>query len=826
LSETNARVRASLAFGAAFIARSSNASTDAVTLPSIPVRRPPQEMLMLHRSPTLGRMLLASLLLCLFACTEDTQIAAPGTIARVPGRASASVMYTSGNVTMSDLGLLPSGTNSQAVAISNAGVIVGNARTTTEPPCWYLSVECTLSVSWPSFGASIVSYDYLTQCYGPTTSYSRGINAAGTVVGSGQCYWSNVQYGFVRGTDGVVTQLPGIADYGAAFDVNDNDIAVGYANVTGCEYPGPLYGSVICERAAVWDLSGPAITVTSLGDPPGGQRSYAFAINNASTVVGYFYNGSADRAFVRPVGGTLTDIGTLSGDVASRAQGLSEGGMIVGYSMNVSGQKRAFSWTSGGGMQIVGTLGGTESNATAVNDVGIIVGSSRVAGGAWHAFAAKSGVLVDLGVLPGHSSSEALAINAGGEIVGVSHGPSGDRAVRWTVSFPGATPTGSNVNVNPIDATTGDAAPVSVTFSNVTSGGSTTVTSGTVGHGNSAPAAPNGFRLGSPPTYYDVATTAAFSGSITLCFDYSGASYGNENKLKLLHYTGSSWVDVTTTLNTTTNIICGTATSLSPYLVAEENVTPVVTTIGLPAAPIALGVTATMSASFTDDNTGDTHQATVTWDDGATNAATVTETSGAGSAAGTHTYAAAGVYTVNVSVSDGFLTGTRSSADDQPAYIVVYDPSAGFVTGGGWINSGQGACQLSSCASNGSTTGKASFGFVSRYAKGTNTPSGDTEFLFKAGGLTFNSTSYQWLVVAGAKAQYKGIGTIAGASGTYGFLVTAIDGAISGGGGIDRFRIKIWSVATSSIVYDNQMGQPDNSDDATVLGGGSIVIHK
>jgi hypothetical protein len=76
-------------------------------------------------------------------------------------------------------------------------------------------------------------------------------------------------------------------------------------------------------------------------------------------------------------------------------------------------------------------------------------------------------------------------------------------------------------------------------------------------------------------------------------------------------------------------------------------------------------------------------------------------------------------------------------------------------------------------------------------------------------------------VVSGARAQYKGNGTINGA-GNFGFLLTAIDGQINGGGGTDKFRIKIWD--TSSIVYDSQMGKSDTGNDATELGGGSIVI--
>ena len=85
--------------------------------------------------------------------------------------------------------------------------------------------------------------------------------------------------------------------------------------------------------------------------------------------------------------------------------------------------------------------------------------------------------------------------------------------------------------------------------------------------------------------------------------------------------------------------------------------------------------------------------------------------------------------------------------------------------------------------------------------------------------------SYQWLVVTGPRAQYKGDGTI-NREGEYGFLLTAIDGQINGGGGEDKFRIKIWDKVTDEIVYDNQMGAADTDEPATILGGGNIVIHK
>lgn len=390
---------------------------------------------------------------------------------------------------------------------------------------------------------------------------------------------------------------------------------------------------------------------------------------------------------------------------------------------------------------------------------------------------------------------------------------------------PGSTPSGANVSVNPVDQTTGTPSPVQLSFETVTGGGTTTVTSSAVGQGSSPPP-PQSFRLGSPPTFYDIETSATYSGAITICVDYGSVSYGNENNLKLLHYEAGSWQDVTISLNTTSNQICGTVTSLSPFLAAESNLAPVVTALTLPVAPIPVGQSVGIAAGFTDQNPLDAHTASINWDDGlAATDGVITEASGAGSVTGLRTYAGAGVYTISVAVSDGLLAGLRSSVSDVPAYLVVYDPSAGFVTGGGWIDSPNGACLWTGCASDGGTIGKATFGFVSRYQKGANAPTGSTEFQFNAGGLNFSSTSYQWLVVSGSRAHYKGEGSINGA-GSYGFLLTAIDGALSGSGGADRFRIKLWDKATGAVVYDNEIGQSEDSPAATVLGGGSIVIHK
>ena len=144
--------------------------------------------------------------------------------------------------------------------------------------------------------------------------------------------------------------------------------------------------------------------------------------------------------------------------------------------------------------------------------------------------------------------------------------------------------------------------------------------------------------------------------------------------------------------------------------------------------------------------------------------------------------------------------------------LAVYDPAAGFVTGGGRVNSPAGAD-----LDNPSAAGPANFGFVSKYLPGRTTPSGNLEFQFKAGNLNFKSTIMDWLVVTGEpRAQFMGEGTINGAT-LCKFQVDAWDGSFSGSGA-DAFGLKIFACGPGST------GR--YSLDATPLTNGSIIIHR
>jgi hypothetical protein len=333
-------------------------------------------------------------------------------------------------------------------------------------------------------------------------------------------------------------------------------------------------------------------------------------------------------------------------------------------------------------------------------------------------------------------------------------------------------------------------------------------------------------------------TGATASDSAVAQFYYASDIIGSvEENLNLRYFDGLSWSAVASSggeipARNTTDNLDGTLsggrftvlfdntstpkiTELTGTVFSMVNPKPQILSMDGPSEPLALGAAATLSVHYATLGNPAASQITFLWGDGTQ---TTKAANQAGTASATRTYGAAGVYTVGIILNDP--NSGQSSVTFK--YVVIYDPSAGFVTGGGWINSPVGAY-----VPDRTLTGKANFGFVSKYNKGQSIPTGETEFQLQCASFTFQSTSYQWLVVAGSKAQYKGFGQINGA-GSYGFLLTATDGDLTGGGGVDKFRIKIWDKATGATVYDNAMGSSEDMDLANpqAIGGGSIVLHK
>lgn len=296
--------------------------------------------------------------------------------------------------------------------------------------------------------------------------------------------------------------------------------------------------------------------------------------------------------------------------------------------------------------------------------------------------------------------------------------------------------------------------------------------------------------------------------------------YGDGSGTQPLALTGKNFTlshvyvdNVGSPFTVTVTVTDDDGSSTDIVMVTVNNVPPSIT--GVVATPIVAGniypITqpVTITASFTDPGTLDTH----TCSSSAVALNVPPENAGPSAATGTTcantlSFTSAGVYDVTITVTD-----KDGGSDNETIQVIVYDPSAGFVTGGGWINSPAGAYDADP-----SLTGKATFGFVAKYKKGATVPDGNTQFVFHAGGFNFHSAQYDFLIVNqnGTNAQYKGTGTVNGAGG-YTFMLWAKDGSP------DQLRIKIWVTATNVVVYDNVPAGADGEVQA--IASGSIVIH-
>jgi hypothetical protein len=138
------------------------------------------------------------------------------------------------------------------------------------------------------------------------------------------------------------------------------------------------------------------------------------------------------------------------------------------------------------------------------------------------------------------------------------------------------TPAGANVGMSLVDAARASR-PADLTFTSVTGTGVTTVFT----EGNES-APPTGFQAGTPSVYYDLGTTASYSGSIDVCIHYDGVEFGSTTP-DLFHYEDDAWTKVTTSQTPATKTVCGSVTSLSPFALFASQAPTAVEALGLKA---------------------------------------------------------------------------------------------------------------------------------------------------------------------------------------------------------------------------------------------------
>jgi len=350
-------------------------------------------------------------------------------------------------------------------------------------------------------------------------------------------------------------------------------------------------------------------------------------------------------------------------------------------------------------------------------------------------------------------------------------------------------PTGQNQT-----ATIGNA---TLTFSDVTTAGYVVQTTSS---SNAGGALPSEYKL--LGNYYVLTTTATYTGTITITMSYDPAAVHNQNQLKLWHFDGTTWNDITTTVDTVNHTITGVTSSLSPFAIGEKDVTPpTLTNFQLNPYVVANGSSSTISVNALDDLTG-VHAVSYSLTSGSGQVTTgdlnFINPSGVWQATVSPT---TGVYAVKVTATD--VAGNHSASDNL--YVAVYDPSAGYVTGGGWVTPND------NTRIGVSSGGKANFGFNVKYLSGSSTPDGSLEMNDKQDSLDFKTTSLEWLTVSGSTADFQGQVTLNG-TGSYTFRAHVVDGSP------DQYDIRVWG---SSNSFDNPNYRISNS-----LGGGSIVIHQ
>jgi len=178
---------------------------------------------------------------------------------------------------------------------------------------------------------------------GGATSYGRGINDRGQIVG-GSDTSSGEQHAFLW-ENGTMTDLGTLGGMeSAAWGINDRGQIVGGSDTSSGE-----------QHAVLWEDG----TMTDLGTLEGAGGS-ASGINDRGQIVGWtFISGVPDRAFLW-ADGTITDVLGIGGafyDVNDRGQ-------IVGWSDTGSGSYHALLWEDGTMIDL-----GTHSCAPTVADI-------------------------------------------------------------------------------------------------------------------------------------------------------------------------------------------------------------------------------------------------------------------------------------------------------------------------------------------------------------------------------------------------------------------------------------------------------------------------
>lgn len=222
----------------------------------------------------------------------------------------------------------------------------------------------------------------------------------------------------------------------------------------------------------------------------------------------------------------------------------------------------------------------------------------------------------------------------------------------------------------------------------------------------------------------------------------------------------------------------------------------------MPWSVYLAGADVAVTVPVSDPGENDTHTCVVVWDDGTKEDFAAVDKRCDRS----HRYAHPGMYTIKVTVTDDDL-GTRT----RETMVVVYDPDAGFATGGGHLASPE------------PLAGKGHFQFNPKYRPHDEGPEpSNGKVSFRVDGTDFDVASerLEWLVVTpDDKVAVKGT-----TEDGRGFVLYGYDS--------DRLRLVVWDLKTGAYpvrdnVYDNRPSLEYDLDlaDPQQITAGAVQIH-
>jgi uncharacterized membrane protein len=412
---------------------------------------------------------------------------------------------------------------------------------------------------------------------GDDVTYATHVSADGShVAGQSSVYAGGGTRGFAwSATDGAqaIDPLPG-----------DTSLYVDGISADGSVVIGESYGGPGGYNTIIWS----AATGTLKLEAPSGvtQVTPRFISADGSTVAGYLVGGGYGQTAWVWTAQEGMQILLLPGATGSIPDDLSsDGTTVVGESYGSGGSVLGFIWTAATGVQAVEPIDGYDgSYVLAVSADGSMAtgayyrgpfGNDGNLGFRWR----RTGTVDTFPQLQGEGHSWGEKISAdGSKVTGSSCTLTSSSCqvvvYTWETAPPNqvATPPGADVVVQPLVILPGAADPVEVelTFGSVQSGGTTTVTVSDTPTGG-VPESPSNFKIGAPPIYYDVDTTATFSGQIDLCFSWQEGQFDNEGNIALFHFVDGAWQNVTTSLDVAANKVCGAVGSLSPFALFETS---------------------------------------------------------------------------------------------------------------------------------------------------------------------------------------------------------------------------------------------------------------